>query len=64
MGNCEVITKVDVGSDHRMVRARVEINKNINETKEISKNKTTQIRTKIVRKISHSLQNRIFKYQI
>ena len=26
-GNCEIITKVDIGSDHRMVRARVEINK-------------------------------------
>ena len=25
--NCEVITKVDIGSDHRMVRARVEIYK-------------------------------------
>ena len=25
--NCEVITKVDIGSDHRMVRARVEIEK-------------------------------------
>ena len=27
VGNCEVITKVDIGSDHRMVRARAEINK-------------------------------------
>ena len=27
VGNCEVITKVAVGRDHRMVRARVEINK-------------------------------------
>ena len=27
--NCEVITKVDIGSDHRMVRARVEIDKKL-----------------------------------
>ena len=26
---CEVITKVDISSDHRMVRARVEINKKL-----------------------------------
>ena len=26
--NCEVITKLDIGSDHRMVRASVEIDKN------------------------------------
>ena len=26
VGNCEVITKVDIDSDHRMVRARVELN--------------------------------------
>ena len=24
--NCEIITKLDIGSDHRMVRARVEVN--------------------------------------
>ena len=24
---CEVITKVDIGSDHRMVQARIEMNK-------------------------------------
>ena len=27
VGNCEVINKVDIGKDHRMVRARVEVNK-------------------------------------
>ena len=27
VANCEVITKVDIGSDHKMVRARVEVNK-------------------------------------
>ena len=29
VGNCKVITKVDIRSDHRMVRARVEINKKL-----------------------------------
>ena len=31
--NCEGITKVDIGSDHRMVRARAERDKKVNETK-------------------------------
>ena len=42
VGNCAVKTKVDIGSAHRMVRARVE--KKSNETKEKSKTKITQIR--------------------
>ena len=29
VGNCEVIINVDIGSDHRMARARVEINKTL-----------------------------------
>ena len=29
MGNREVINKVDIGKDHRMVRARVEVNKKL-----------------------------------
>ena len=55
--NCEVITKVDIGSDHRMVRARLEIDKKTNETKKNSKTKTLPIRPQSIRKISHSLQN-------
>ena len=55
--NCEVITKVDIGSDHRMVRARVEIDKKLMRLKNDSKTKTTQIRPQNVRKNSHSLQN-------
>ena len=35
--NCEVITKVDIGSHHEMVRARVEIDKKVNETKQNKK---------------------------
>ena len=53
--NCEVITKVDIGSDHRMVRARVGIDKKIMRLKKDSKTKTTQIRPQSVRKISPSL---------
>ena len=49
--NCEVIAKVDIGSDHRMVRARVEIDKKTNETKKNSKTKTLLIRPQSIRKI-------------
>ena len=44
MGNCEVITKVDIVSDHRMVRARVEKKQEVNETKENPETKATEIR--------------------
>ena len=37
--NCEVITKVDIGSDHRMIRARVEIDKKLMRLKRIQKQK-------------------------
>ena len=43
VGNCEIITEVDIGSDHRMVRARIEINKT-QWSKENQKTKTTQSR--------------------
>ena len=55
--NCEVITKVDIGSDHRMVRARVEIDKKLMRLKRIQKTKTLPFRPQSIRKISHSLQN-------
>ena len=57
MRNCEVITKVDIGSDLRMVRARVELDKKLMKLLKNLKTKTTQIRPQSVRKISHSLQN-------
>ena len=44
MGNCEVIAKVDIGSDHKMVRVRVEINKQLMRLQKIQKIKPTQIR--------------------
>ena len=37
--NCEVINKVDIGSNHRMVRARVEIDKKLMRLKKSLKNK-------------------------
>ena len=37
--NCEVITKVDTGSDHRMVRPRIEIDKKLMRLKKKKKKK-------------------------
>ena len=51
--NCEVITKVDIGSDQSKSRNR----QKVNETKKNSKTKTLPIRPSSIRKISHSLQN-------
>ena len=54
MQNCEVITKVDIGSDHRMVKARVEIdkknqtNKQTNETKKNSKKKPYRLDLRVL----------------
>ena len=39
VGNCEVITKVNTGSDHRMVIATVEINKKLMRLKKTQKQK-------------------------
>ena len=41
--NCEVITKVDIGSDHRMVRARISINKKLARLKTIKRTKPMMI---------------------
>ena len=50
--NCEVITKVDIGSDHRMVRARVEIDqKKTNETKKNSKKKPYRLDLRVLEKL-------------
>ena len=51
MRNCEVITKVDIGSDDRMVRARVETNKKLMKLNK-NRNKTTKIRLRSVRKLA------------
>ena len=48
--NCEVITKVVIGSDHRMVRARVEIDKKVNESKKNHKQKPHRLNLRVLEK--------------
>ena len=50
MGNCEVITKVDIGSDHRMVRAKVEIK--VNEPEENSKTNSLKLDLSMLEKLA------------
>ena len=61
VGNYELITKVDIGSDHRMVRARIEINKHLMRRKENSKPKPFKLGLRVLEKKCYSLQNRIKK---
>ena len=49
--NCEVITKVDIGSDHRMVRARVEIDKKLMRLKRIQKQKPCRLDFRVLEKL-------------
>ena len=51
MGNCEAITQVDICSDHRMVRARVEINK-LMTLKEIQKQKPLRLDLGVLEKLA------------
>ena len=48
--NCEVITKVDIGSDHRMVRARVEIDKKLMRLKRIQRQKPCRLDLRVLEK--------------
>ena len=41
--NFKVITKMDIGCDHRMVRARVQINKKLTRLKKIPKQKPLKL---------------------
>ena len=50
--NCEVITKVDIGSDHRMVRARVEIDKKLMRLKRIRKQKPYRLDLRVLEKLA------------
>ena len=50
--NCEVITKVDIGSDHRMVRARVEIDKKLMRLKRIQKQKPYRLDLRVLEKLA------------
>ena len=49
--NCEVITKVDIGSDHRMVRARVEIDKKLMRLKRIQRQKPCRLDLRVLEKL-------------
>ena len=49
--NCEVITKVDIGGDHRMVRARVEIDKKLMRLKRIQKQKPCRLDLRVLEKL-------------
>ena len=49
--NCEVITKVDIGSDHRMVRTRVEIDKKLMRLKRIQKQKPCRLDLRVLEKL-------------
>ena len=49
--NCEVITKMDVSSDHRMVRARVEINEKLMRLKKIQNQKPLKLHLRVLGKL-------------
>ena len=51
VGNCEVITKVDIGSNHRTVRAGVEINKKLLRLKKFQKQKTLKLDLRVLEKL-------------
>ena len=51
MRNCEVITKVDVGSNHRMVRARVEIDKKLISLNRIQKQQPYRLDLRVLEKL-------------
>ena len=50
--NCEVITRVDIGSDHRMVRARVEIDKKLMRLNKIQKQKPHRSDLRVLEKLA------------
>ena len=49
--NCEVITKVDIGSDHQVVRARVEMDKKLMRLKKIQKQKPHRLDLRVLEKL-------------
>ncbi|GFN77097.1 protein sidekick-1 [Plakobranchus ocellatus] len=60
--NTEIITKVDIGSDHRMVRSRICINKRLERPKRIKRKKPPRIDVRQLEKVAPifllELQNR------
>ena len=49
MTNCKVITKADIGSDHRLIRMTLRISKRIARLKTIKKQKPFNINTENLR---------------
>ncbi|GFR79805.1 endonuclease-reverse transcriptase [Elysia marginata] len=54
--NTEIITKVDIGSDHKMVRSTVCINKKLMRLKRIKKRKPLKIDARQLEKVTHTFQ--------
>ena len=52
MGNCEVVTKVGMGSAHRMVRARVEIDKKLMRLKQVHRQKPLKLDLRVLGKLA------------
>ena len=50
--NCEVITKLDIGSDHRMLRARAEIDKKLMRLQKIQKQKPHRLDLRVLEKLA------------
>ena len=67
MTNCEVITKADIGSDHRLVRMTLRINKRLARLKTIKKQKPFNINTQKLRGMKEifeiNLKNRFEKLE-
>ncbi|KAK3789926.1 hypothetical protein RRG08_004038 [Elysia crispata] len=59
--NTEIITKVDIGSDHRMVRSRMTINKKLTRLKRIKKKKPLKINTRQLEKSRTIISNQAEK---
>ena len=52
MRNCEVITKADIGSDHRMVKAKLEIDKQLMRLKTIQKQSTHRLDLRVLEELA------------
>ena len=63
MRNCEVITKVDIGSDPRTVRARVEIDKKLMRLKTIQKQKPHRLDLRVLEELATSFRTELKKKQ-
>ena len=62
VGNCDVITKVDIGSDHRMVRAKVEIDKKLMRLKTTQKQKPHRLDLRVLEKLASPFKIELKKY--